>query len=133
LSSVSTLIKDHFMVTEGGTDEAGGFHLIPRMDDSRLAEIFAREVLMSLVGKELISPEWGERILSWRHSGFSVTNCSFWWSMIRSAASKSGIKEITFYEGEPDRHIQKKQPILCFEEIRETGQIRFEVHRAIEV
>jgi hypothetical protein len=36
---------------------AGVFHLIPRLDDLRLAEIFAREVLMSLVGKELISPE----------------------------------------------------------------------------
>jgi len=47
----------HFLVTEGGTDEAGVFHLIPRLDDLRLAEIFAREVLMSLVGKELISPE----------------------------------------------------------------------------
>ena len=36
---------------------AGVFHEIPRMDDSRLAEIFAREVLLS--------PEWAERLLSW--------------------------------------------------------------------
>ena len=62
----------HFLVTEGGTDEAGVFHKIPRIDDSRLAEIFAREVLAMLVRKELLSPEWAERILSWRHSGFSV-------------------------------------------------------------
>jgi hypothetical protein len=59
-------------VTEGGTDEAGIFHLIPRMDDARLAEIFAREVLADLVRKELLSPEWAERLLSWRHSGFNV-------------------------------------------------------------
>ena len=45
-------------MTEGGTDEAGIFHLIPRMDDARLAEIFAREVLADLVRKELLSPEW---------------------------------------------------------------------------
>jgi hypothetical protein len=37
-----------------------------------IAEIFAREVLGYLVRKELLSPEWAERILSWRHTGFSV-------------------------------------------------------------
>jgi hypothetical protein len=40
------------------------------MDDTRLTEIFAREVLADLVRKELLSPEWAERILSWRHTGF---------------------------------------------------------------
>ena len=77
----------HFLVTEGGVDEAavspvlmnrkrfmsaGVFHKIPRIDDSRLAEIFAREVLEFLVRKELLSPEWAERILSWPHTGFNV-------------------------------------------------------------
>jgi len=62
----------HFLVTEGGVDEAGVFHKIPRIDDARLAEIFAREVLAMLVRKELLSPEWAERILSWPHSGFNV-------------------------------------------------------------
>ena len=36
------------------------------------AELFAREVLRLLVGRELLSPEWAERILSWPHSGFNV-------------------------------------------------------------
>ena len=62
----------HFLVTEGGVNEAGVFHKIPRIDDSRLAEIFAGEVLSMLVRKELLSPEWAERILSWPHSGFNV-------------------------------------------------------------
>ena len=39
----------HFLVTEGGMDEAGDFHKIPRIDDSRLAEVFAREVLADLI------------------------------------------------------------------------------------
>jgi hypothetical protein len=39
----------HFLVTEGGVDEAGVFHKIARIDDSRLAELFAREVLTDLV------------------------------------------------------------------------------------
>jgi hypothetical protein len=38
----------------------------------RLAEIFAREVLGFLVDNGLLSPEWAERILSWRHTGFNV-------------------------------------------------------------
>jgi hypothetical protein len=59
-------------VTEGGVDEAGLFHKISRIDDSRLAELFGREVLADLVGRELLSPEWAKRLLSWRHTGFSV-------------------------------------------------------------
>ncbi|HUU36702.1 MAG TPA: hypothetical protein VMW46_00685 [Candidatus Desulfaltia sp.] len=43
-------------------DEPGVFHKIPRIDDSRLATIFAWEVLADLVRKELLSPEWGKRI-----------------------------------------------------------------------
>jgi len=59
-------------VTEGGMDGAGVFHKIFRIDDSRLAELSGREVLADLVRKELLSPEWAERILSWRHTGFNV-------------------------------------------------------------
>jgi len=62
----------HFLVTEGGVDEAGVFHRVSSFDDARLAEVFAREVLGFLVGRELLSPEWAERLLSWRHTGFSV-------------------------------------------------------------
>jgi ribosomal protein S27E len=62
----------HFLVTEGGVDGAGLFYKIPRIDDLRLASLFGREVLANLVRRELLSPEWAERILSWRHTGFSV-------------------------------------------------------------
>jgi hypothetical protein len=62
----------HDLVTEGGVDETGVFHKIPRIDDSRLAELFAHEVLRLLVDRELLSPEWAERLLSWRHTGFNV-------------------------------------------------------------
>ena len=62
----------HFLVTEGGVDKADLFHRIPRIDDSRLAELFAREVLADLVSRDVLSSEWTEWILSWRHTGFSV-------------------------------------------------------------
>jgi hypothetical protein len=61
----------HFLATEGGVDEAGLFHKVPRFDDSRRTELFAREVLTDLVRKELLSPESAERLLSWRHTGFN--------------------------------------------------------------
>jgi len=38
----------HFLVTAGGVDREGLFHSIPRIDDSRLAELFAREVLAAM-------------------------------------------------------------------------------------
>ena len=62
----------HFLVTEGGMDQAGVFHRISRIDDSRLAALFSREVLGFLVQRELLSPEWADRLLSWRHTGFNV-------------------------------------------------------------
>jgi hypothetical protein len=42
------------------------------LQDAGLVEVFTREVLAYLVGRELLSPEWAERLLSWRHTGFSV-------------------------------------------------------------
>lgn len=53
-------------------DEAGVFQRVSSFDDARLASLFAREVLGFLVRKELLSPEWAERLLSWWHTGFSV-------------------------------------------------------------
>jgi len=53
-------------------DEAGIFQRVSSFDDARLAEVFAREVLGFLVRRELLSPEWAARLLSWRHTGFSV-------------------------------------------------------------
>jgi len=59
----------HFLVTEGGVDEAGVFQKVSRIDDTRLAEFFAREVLGFLVHKELLSPEWAERLSFDEHTG----------------------------------------------------------------
>jgi hypothetical protein len=40
----------------GRVDEAGEFHKIPGIDDSRLAELFAREVLAILSPKNSSAP-----------------------------------------------------------------------------
>jgi hypothetical protein len=52
----------HFLVSEGGVDEAGIFHRVTSFDDARLAEVFARKVLGFLVRRELLSPDWAERV-----------------------------------------------------------------------
>jgi hypothetical protein len=51
-------VRFHFLVTEGVVDGAGIFHKMPLIDDSRLAELFAREVLAHYGREELLSPEW---------------------------------------------------------------------------
>ena len=53
-------------------DAGDVFHRVSSFDDGRLAALLAREVLRFLVRKEILSPEWAERLLSWRHTGFSV-------------------------------------------------------------
>jgi hypothetical protein len=48
------------------------FQPIPFFDDASLARIFAHEVLAFLVARDLISTEFRDKILSWRHTGFNV-------------------------------------------------------------
>jgi len=62
----------HLLVTEGGEDRDGHFHHIPAFSDGLLAQMFAREVFSLLLREELISQALVEKIMGWRHSGFSV-------------------------------------------------------------
>ncbi|MBN1273072.1 MAG: transposase [Candidatus Aminicenantes bacterium] len=62
----------HLLVTEGGEDPEGRFHHLAEFQDSLLAEMFAREVFALLLREELISEAVVEKIMGWRHSGFSV-------------------------------------------------------------
>jgi len=92
----------HFLVTEGGMDAAGVFHKIPRIDDSRLGEIFAREVPADFVRKKLLSPEWAERILSWRHTGFNVHSQYIHRSSEADVCGGEAPALPCFYRGSPD-------------------------------
>jgi hypothetical protein len=66
----------HFLVTEGGEDSEGRFHHLASFQDSLLADFFSREVFALLLREELISEAVKEKILGWRHTGFSVQKCS---------------------------------------------------------
>jgi hypothetical protein len=96
----------------GRVDAAGVFHKIPRIDDLRLAEIFTREVLAFLVGKELLSPEWAEHLLSWRHTGFSVH------SLVR-AKTKPEAERVGQYMIRPLLALER----LCF--LEKEGQVGY--------
>ena len=64
----------HCIVLEGGIDEAGSFHHIPIKDTAKLIEIFRRRVIKLFVDRGLLDLNFVRKILSWKHSGFSVDN-----------------------------------------------------------
>jgi hypothetical protein len=57
-----------------GIDKTGSLHHIPIKDTSLLTEVFRRRVLKLFVDKGLLDPHFARKILSWKHSGFSVDN-----------------------------------------------------------
>jgi len=62
----------HCLVLEGGLDEAGSFHHIPIKDTASLTEVFRRRVIKLFVDRGLLDRRFALKILSWKHSGFSV-------------------------------------------------------------
>ena len=62
----------HCLVLEGGIDEAGSFHHILIKDTVSLTEVFRRRVIKLFVDRGLLDPHFARKLLSWKHSGFSV-------------------------------------------------------------
>jgi len=62
----------HCLVLEGGIDEAGSFYHIPIKDTASLTEVFRRRVIKLFVDRGLLDRRFALKILSWKHSGFSV-------------------------------------------------------------
>jgi hypothetical protein len=64
----------HCLVLEGRIDETGSFHHIPIKDTVSLTEVFRRRVIKLFVDRGLLDRSFALKILSWKHSGFSVDN-----------------------------------------------------------
>ena len=62
----------HCIVLEGGIDETGSFHHIPIKNAASLTEVFRRRVIKLFVNSGLLERRFALKILSWKHSGFSV-------------------------------------------------------------
>ena len=62
----------HVLVTEGGTAPDGVFHRVCRFRDEIIQAFFTHEVFSLLLRKKLIGLSLVQKILRWRHTGFSV-------------------------------------------------------------
>jgi len=64
----------HCLVTDGCFMPNGWFYVLPEIDVKTLQILFRHKVLRLLLKEKRISQEWVQRLLSWRHSGFSIHN-----------------------------------------------------------
>ncbi|MDP6723861.1 MAG: transposase [Arenicellales bacterium] len=64
----------HALVADGIFVESGTFRVLPPIPTVLLAEPLRHAVLDYLVEDEAITKEFAHRLLSWKHSGFSVDN-----------------------------------------------------------
>jgi len=64
----------HALVADGVFVESGTFRVLPPIPTALLAEPLRHAVLDYLVENEAITEEFAHRLLSWKHSGFSVDN-----------------------------------------------------------
>jgi len=62
----------HALVTEGVLEHGGAFLPLTAPDLAALDELFRRLVLAALVKAQRLSEGFRDRLLTWRHSGFSV-------------------------------------------------------------
>ena len=62
----------HAIVSDGLFTPAGMFYVMPKLSSKWLEEIFRVKVINMLVAEGKLAKELGKKLLSWRHSGFSV-------------------------------------------------------------
>jgi hypothetical protein len=91
---------------EGGIDEAGSIHHIPTKDTASLAEVFRRRVIKLFVDMGLLDRRFALKILSCKHSVFSVDA-----SLSIPASSKKAPVNLNQYiinhPGNPADYLQK--------------------------
>ncbi len=64
----------HCLVTDGCFIPNGWFHVLPEIDVKKLEELFRHKVFKMLLRGKKISPELVDKLLCWKHSGFSIHN-----------------------------------------------------------
>ena len=66
--------KGAALILEGGFDPNGQFYFLPIHDTARLAQLLRQRTVSLFLKLGLITQEFSETLLCWRHSGFSVDN-----------------------------------------------------------
>jgi hypothetical protein len=64
----------HALILEGGFDAQGLFYFLPIHDTTRLSECLRRRTIGLFLKLGLITQQFAETLLCWKHSGFSVDN-----------------------------------------------------------
>jgi hypothetical protein len=64
----------HALILEGGFDSAGQFYYLPIHDTARFAECLRQRTIGLFLKLDLITQQFAETLLCWKHSGFSVDN-----------------------------------------------------------
>ena len=59
------------ILLEGGFDEDGAFVYLPLSGLEKMTEYFRRTVLEFFTDKKLLTEQFAQNLLSWKHSGFS--------------------------------------------------------------
>jgi hypothetical protein len=62
----------HLITTDGGRTPDGLWHPLPQWASVRLMTLFRERLLGSLLDKRAISQELVQKLLAWRHPGFST-------------------------------------------------------------
>ena len=64
----------HTLILEGGFDSSGQFYHLPIHDTAPLAECLRRRTIGLFLKLGLITQQFAQTLLCWRHSGFSLDN-----------------------------------------------------------
>jgi len=64
----------HAILLEGGFDEDGSFVYLPFSGLEKMTEYFRHSVLRFFTEKKLLTEQFAQNLLSWKHSGFSIDN-----------------------------------------------------------
>jgi len=89
----------HALVTDGAFDLSGRFRplsLVRKIDWSVLEGLFAKNVIKFLIKKRRLSLSFGEKMLSWEHTGFSVNG-----SVKIKHRDETGSKSLVRYMARP--------------------------------
>jgi hypothetical protein len=62
----------HLITTDGGRTAPGSWHTLAEWDAERLMRLFRERLLGSLLDRRAISQELVQKLLAWRHPGFSA-------------------------------------------------------------
>ncbi len=62
----------HVLTSDGGFSAGGVFHPLDTWDAHEIMRLFRERLLVRLVARHAISQELADKLLPWRHAGFSV-------------------------------------------------------------